>query len=145
MFSYWPLTFYILNNMLFFQHQLLEECFHCGFTPAGYQVGTPPAPLPPQKRSKGHFFSANNEESSIIGVPGFSNRVLHYSWWCYIFNNYNYIGYKMSDIVFIFAFDWSSFKISTRDCLQSVQVGNFQAVAFQLWNHIANKHIFSCI
>ena len=46
----------------------------------------------------------------------------------------------MSDIVFIFAFDWSSFKISTRDCLQSVQVGNFQAVAFKLWNHIANQH-----
>ena len=36
-------------------------------------------------------------------------------------------------------------KFSTRDCLQSVQVGNFQAVAFKLWNHIANQHTFICI
>ena len=100
-------------------------------------------PLAPHKRGQKaiSFQQTMMRVGARVPLLGFQDSQTEYC----IIVYFNYSGYKMSDIVFIFALDWSSFKISTRDCLQSVQVGNFQAVAFKLWNHIANQHIFNCI
>ena len=100
-------------------------------------------PLAPHKRGQKaiSFQQTMMWVGARVPLLGFQDSQTEYC----IIVYFNYSGYKMSDIVFIFAFDWSSFKISNRDCLQSVQVGNFQAVAFKLWNHIANGHIFICI
>ena len=100
-------------------------------------------PLAPHKRGQKaiSFQQTMMRVGARVPLLGFQDSQTKYCTIVY----FNYSGYKMSDIVFIFAFDWSSFKISNRDCLQSVQVGNSQAVAFKLWNHIANGHIFICI
>ena len=97
-------------------------------------------PLAPHKRGQKaiSFQQTMMWVGARVPLLGFQDSQTEYC----IIVYYNDSGYKTSDIVFIFAFDWSSFRISTRDCLQSVQVGNFQAVAFKLWNHIANGHIF---
>ena len=71
--------FYVLIYRFFCQRQLLEECFHCGFTPAGYQVGTPPAPLPPTKEVKRPFLFSKQWCEWALEFHYWGSRILKQS------------------------------------------------------------------